>query len=197
MLDGCMSALLELGGDFPINRSASLPFGFTKSPKPPRRMRRVRGVVVEAASSCEIVVGWRIVGFLGRLIGMELSVFLAKLFGIYLLIVGVLWAVRGEVISEVVEEFFASRPMLLLSGLLALAIGIAMVISHSIWELNWRGLITLIGYLSIAKGIARVGFPEVSHRVAGSLLKGSRSWIWITIVLVLGGYLTWVGFTSG
>ncbi len=128
---------------------------------------------------------------------MELSLFLAKLFGIYLLLVGVLWAVRGDVISEVIEYIFASRPRLFLSGLLALAIGIAMAISHSIWELNWRGLITLIGYLSIAKGIARVGFPEESQRAAGFLLKGTRSWIWISIVLVLGGYLTWVGFTRG
>jgi len=127
----------------------------------------------------------------------KLSLFLAKLFGIYLLLVGVLWAVRGDVISEVLEDFFASRPMLFLSGLLALAIGIAMAISHSIWELNWRGLITLIGYLSIAKGIARVGFPEVTQRAAGFLLKDTRSWIWISIVLVLGGYLTWVGFTRG
>ncbi len=128
---------------------------------------------------------------------MELSLFLAKLFGIYLLIVSVLWAARGEVISEVIEEFFASRPLLFLSGLLALAVGIAMVISHSVWELNWRGLITLIGYLSIVKGIARIGFPNVPQEAARFLLRGTAVWIWISIVLVLGGYLTWVGFTQG
>ena len=128
---------------------------------------------------------------------MELSLFLAKLFGIYLLIMGVLWAVRGDVISEVIEELFASRPMLCLSGLLALTVGIAMAIGHSIWELNWRGLITLIGYLSIAKGIARIGFPELPRKAAGFLLKGTTSWIWISLVLILGAYLTWVGFTKG
>ena len=126
---------------------------------------------------------------------MELSLFLAKLFGLYLLIVAVLWAVRGDVISSVMEEFFASRPMLFLSGFLALAVGIAMAISHSVWELNWRGLITLIGYLSIAKGIARIGFPNVPQKAVGFLLKGTAIWIWICIILVLGGYLTWVGFT--
>ena len=36
----------------------------------------------------------------GKLTGMELSLFLAKLFGIFLLIAAVLWAVRGEVISK-------------------------------------------------------------------------------------------------
>ncbi len=126
---------------------------------------------------------------------MELSLFLAKLFGLYLLTVAVLWVVRGEAISKVLEEFFASRPMLFLSGLLALAVGIAMAIGHSVWELNWRGLITLIGYLSIAKGIVRIAFPEVLQKAVGFLLKSNAAWIWICIILVLGGYLTWVGFT--
>jgi len=81
---------------------------------------------------------WRSLSPHDRLTSMELSLFLAKLFGIYLLIVAVLWAVRGDVISKVIEEFFASRAMLFMSGLLALAVGIAMAISHSVWELNWR-----------------------------------------------------------
>ena len=130
---------------------------------------------------------------------MELSLFLAKLFGLYLLIMAVLLAVRGDVISKVMEEFFASRPMLFLSGLLALAVGIAMALSHSVWEFSWRGLITLIGYLSIAKGIARIGFPEVPQKAVDFLLKDGARWIWIWIILmlILGGYLTWVGFTHG
>jgi len=126
---------------------------------------------------------------------MELSLFLAKLFGIYLLIVAVLWAVRRDEISKSVEELFGSRPMLFLSGLLALAVGIAMAISHSVWELNWRGLITVFGYLSIVKGIARIAFPEMPKKTIGLLLKDNRVWILVSLALALGGYLTWVGFT--
>jgi vacuolar-type H+-ATPase subunit I/STV1 len=140
---------------------------------------------------------WHSVRLPDRLKGMELSLFLAKLFGIYLLIVAILWGVRGEVISNVIDEFFTSRPMLFLSGLLALAIGIAMAISHSVCELNWRGLITLFGYLSIAKGIVRIGFPEVPKKAAGFLLTDTARWIWIGLALVLGGFLTWKGFTGG
>ena len=126
---------------------------------------------------------------------MELSLFLAKLFGIYMLIVACLWLARGEVISRTLEELFANRAMLFLSGLLALAAGIAIVISHSVWEANWRGLITIIGYGSIAKGVARIGFPDVPQKAVDSLLKDNRQWIWIGIIFVLGAYLTLVGFT--
>lgn len=128
---------------------------------------------------------------------MELSLFLAKVFGLYMLSVGLLWVVRGEALSEVIEEFFASRPMLFFSGLLALAIGIAIAISHSVWEWNWRGLITVIGYLSIVKGIARTGFPDVPRRAATDLIHGAKGWVWIGIVLAVGAYLTWAGFTQG
>lgn len=128
---------------------------------------------------------------------MELSLFLAKLFGIYLLIVALLWALRRDVISKVVEDFFASPAMMFMSGLMALVVGIAMAIGHSVWEWNWRGVITLFGYLSIAKGIARIGFPDASKNASGALLKNDRVWILIGLSLALGGYLTWVGFTHG
>ena len=129
---------------------------------------------------------------------MELSLFLAKLFGIYLLVMAVLFVVRGDVIAKVIEEFFSSRPMLFLSGLLALSVGIAMAVSHSVWELSWRGLITLFGYLSIVKGIVRIGFPGAPKKATGFFVKSSIArWLWIGLALLLGGYLTWVGFTKG
>ena len=128
---------------------------------------------------------------------MQLSLFLAKLFGIYLLVVAVLWAIRRDAMSQVMDEFFASRTMIFMSGLLALVVGIAMAISHSIWEWNWRGLLTLIGYLSIAKGVARIGFPDVPRKSAAYLLRANRVWIWIGISAILGAYLTWAGFTNG
>ena len=128
---------------------------------------------------------------------MELSLFLAKLLGIYLLIIAVLWAVRGDEISNVVKELFTNRPLVFLSGLFALAIGIAIAISHSVWELNWRGLITLFGYMSIVKGMMRIGFPEIPQKAAAFLIRGNARWLWIGLAVALGGYLTWAGFTKG
>ena len=127
---------------------------------------------------------------------LGLSLFLAKLFGLYFLIIGLLWALRGDAMADVVKEFLANRSMVFLSGLLALAVGIAMAISHSVWEPNWRGLITLLGYFSIAKGIARTGFPELPEKAAKFFLEGSRTKVWLGIILLLGGYLTWIGFSQ-
>ena len=43
--------------------------------------------------------------------------------------------------------------------------GIAMAIGHSVWELNWRGLITLLRYLCIVKGVVRIGFPDMPKKM--------------------------------
>ena len=50
---------------------------------------------------------------------MELSVFLAKLFGVYLMVLSVLCALRGELFAEVIEDFFTQRALVFFSGLLA------------------------------------------------------------------------------
>jgi hypothetical protein len=128
---------------------------------------------------------------------MEISLFLAKLFGIYMLTMGVLCVTRGEAIASVVDELFHHRPSLFLSGVIALVIGIAMAIGHSVWEPNWRGLITLFGYLSIAKGVARIGFPDLPKRASSLFAQPRARWIWIGVLFILGGYLTWAGFTQG
>jgi hypothetical protein len=127
---------------------------------------------------------------------MEVSVFLAKLIGLYLLAMGGLWIARGHVILLWVEEFDANRAAVFLGGLIALVAGLAMVIGHSVWEFGWRGLITLIGYASLIKGASLIAFPDWQ--------RGSVEWmrnkvigrIWLLAVLVLGGYLTWRGFAG-
>ncbi len=128
---------------------------------------------------------------------MELSVFLAKLFGVYLMVLSVLCALRGELFAEVIEDFFTQRALVFFSGLLALIIGIAMAISHSVWEPSWRVAITIIGYVSIAKGIARIAFPDTLRKVASGVFRGPGKWVWIAIALALGAWLAWAGFTGG
>ncbi len=125
---------------------------------------------------------------------MELSLFLAKLIGIYMLVVGAVCIVRRDAMFGAIEEFLADRPAMFLSGVIALVIGIAMAIGHSVWEPNWRGLITLIGYLSIVKGITRIGFPDLPKNVADRFRNGPLVWLWLGVVLAMGGYLTWAGF---
>ncbi len=127
---------------------------------------------------------------------MDLSIFLAKFFGIYLLVFAFVWASRRVQVSTSIDQIFTNRGSLALAGIISLLVGVAIVVSHSIWELNWRGMITLFGYISILKGISRLGYPEQAARYSLQMLKGNQFGFLLALTVLLGVYLTYSGYSS-
>lgn len=125
---------------------------------------------------------------------MELSIFFAKLFGLYLLIMSLFMLLRKKNVEVIAKELFASKGILYFAGALNLFLGLAIVISHPVWEWNWRGLITLLGCLFILKGIMRVGFPEQTRVIEPKMMRGY--WIIFAVVALIGIYLTYSGFSA-
>ena len=62
-----------------------------------------------------------------------------------------LWLFRKRQIEAACKDIVASKGLLAVSGEISFIIGLAIAIDHPIWEYNWKGLITLIGYLLILK----------------------------------------------
>ncbi len=124
---------------------------------------------------------------------MFLSVFLAQLFGIYLLITGLYYILRYDQIEEVLTDFYSSPALRVTSAVISLLIGLIIILSHSVWVLNWPLLITLIGYLSFAKGILNLFYPELARdwygKMSPTILKSIG---WIT--MVFGAVLIYCGF---
>ena len=127
---------------------------------------------------------------------MELSIFLAKWLGIYMLILAAIWIVRKEQIDVSFKDIIASKGLIAFSGLMNILFGLAIVIGHPIWQLNWIGLITLLGYLMIIKGIMRLVFVEKEQKYMSRMLDKGY-WPMIAILIILGGFLTYSGFTAG
>lgn len=125
--------------------------------------------------------------------GMELSVFYAKLLGLYLLVVGSVWAFCTKQVGLACREILASRGMIVFSGLLCLFLGLVIVLSHPVWEINWRGLISLLGVLAIVQGIMRTGFSAQMQHFAQIYFKRLAKVVNI-IVILLGIVLTYYGF---
>ncbi len=126
---------------------------------------------------------------------MELSVFLAKLLGVYMLIVAVELILRRHEFEGAARDFAASKGLIVFSGSISLILGLAVVIGHPIYEFNFRGLITLLGYLLILRGTWRMSFPSRIHKkMAACFHQGYKECL--IILIILGVYLTYTGFNQ-
>ena len=91
---------------------------------------------------------------------MQTSVFLARLIGPVMLVVGIAVFANQRAFRDMAEEFLASPALLFLSGLLIMPMGLAIVLAHNVWTADWRVLITLFGWLNAIGGAVRLAAPD-------------------------------------
>ena len=127
---------------------------------------------------------------------MDTSLFLAKLLGLYLIVASLLWLVRGQAFDRMVEALMDDPGIRALSGFLSLVIGLAMVTAHSVWEPNWRSVITVFGYLALGKGIWLLGWPEAAMSVTRVMVRSPFRFPLVGVWLLLGCWLAWLGFSG-
>lgn len=126
---------------------------------------------------------------------MELSLFLAKLLGVYLLIIAADMLFRKSELEKAVKDLASSKGLLLLSGSSSLFVGLAVILAHPVYARSWEGLVTLLGYLLVVRGIMRFAFPSLVQKKVATMFH-KRYWIIFLTFLILGFYLTYMGFTS-
>src|ERR1700720_997611 len=90
---------------------------------------------------------------------MSTSVFLARLIGPVMLVIGLAVFANQRAFRELAEEFLASPALVFLSGLLIMPVGLAIVLTHNIWAADGRVMITLFGWLNAIGGAIRVVGP--------------------------------------
>lgn len=124
-----------------------------------------------------------------------LELFIAKLFGLYLIIMGALVLTKKKSVMPAVMDIVKNRALTLLLGALDLAAGLAIVILFPEVSMTPTGLISLLGYMAIVEGIVYLSLPvkQVQKMVRSF---GNRQWFMASgIVAVLAGiYLAGYGF---
>jgi|GEM_PF-280096 len=125
---------------------------------------------------------------------MDISIFLAQVFGLYFVIAGVAMLVRPNAISTLIETL-GTRSSIYLTGFFVLMLGIPLVLIHNVWDGSWRVIITIMAWLALLKGVARIFFPDMVVGWAQGLARNPgmvKLMIWIMVVL--GLYLLYIGF---
>jgi hypothetical protein len=126
---------------------------------------------------------------------MDSSIFLARLLGPAFIVMGAGLVANRENSRALAREFIGSPALIYLAGLIALSVGLAIVLTHNVWEFRWPVIITIFGWVSLAAGILRVVFPASVARM-GERMVASDAWLPIASVfyLVLGLWLGFVGY---
>lgn len=124
---------------------------------------------------------------------MDTSIFLAKLLGLLLMFVCAAVLKNAHNYERLVKEITNNLALLVFSGALLVAGGLSVVLSHNVWEANWRGLITLLGWLILLKGALRIFAPEKMMQWAQNMKPQTVRRSCMAFFL-LGAYLAAVGF---
>jgi hypothetical protein len=125
------------------------------------------------------------------------TVFLARLFGLYCLIMAAAMLLHAETFVNVVHTFVADAPLVLIASVFTLFGGLALVLLHNYWS---RGaltvIVTLIGWLTLIKAVVLLVLPSAKLAALYGGVSQTHILISGSLTLLLGIYLTVAGFRS-
>lgn len=127
---------------------------------------------------------------------MSLTAFLARLIGLFAMIVAVSVAMHKEGTLLTVGAIVESAPLLIILGFVGLAAGLAMVLSHNIWKGGLLTvLVTLAGWIILLRAVAMLALP---HQIIAEILNAvgyaQLFYVYTAIAFVIGAYMTIAGF---
>ena len=129
---------------------------------------------------------------------LQTSIFLARLIGPLLLIVGAGILIHPKPFRGMVDEVVKSVTLVYLFGLIDFGAGLAIVLVHNVWLPNWRVLITLIGWLLLIRGAVRILIPDKIMPYGAKILRNKKTLPISGVVIgILGLVLCYFGYAAG
>ena len=128
---------------------------------------------------------------------MENSIFIARIFGLCYLVLGLGFALNRNTFVRVMEDFCKNATSIFFGGALSLVIGVVIILTHNLWVGNWTVMITIIGWGGFIKGVWMIVFPNSVEKFMQAYLKNKNILVVHSILaLVFGAVLTFFGFFS-
>ena len=126
------------------------------------------------------------------------TIYLGRLIGLFLLIAAIAMLLDQDSVIEMATALIDDRALMLIVGLIALVIGLAIVIGHNVWTGGLFPLvITLFGWSQLLRGLALLFLPAESQIAFFQVMRlEDFFYLYAGIPLLLGAYLTVVGFLS-
>lgn len=123
------------------------------------------------------------------------TIYLARLLGSYSVLIALILLARG---GRMVETAIGDPNFVLFAGIVALALGLAIVIGHNVWTGGAMPVIvTLVGWYTIAKGVMLLAVtPALLEHWLATIRFSERFPLYLLPALMIGAYLAWAGFSA-
>jgi hypothetical protein len=129
---------------------------------------------------------------------METSILLATIIGPLLLVLGVGILINLEHYRRLVADFGKSPLQIYVSGSMALLLGLLIVCFHNVWEWHWPVIITILGWLTLLKGVVRITAPKLVEQRAERYARNTNVVTASALTaLLLGAVLTYFALAPG
>jgi hypothetical protein len=127
-----------------------------------------------------------------------LTAFLGRLIGLFLVLVSSAALLDRHTVMETAAALLANRPLLLVAGMSAVLGGLAMVLAHNLWSGGVLAVvITILGWAIVAVGSLLIFLPLPMMVSLWQMLHVEDFfYLYLTITLGLGLYLSWAAFES-
>lgn len=126
---------------------------------------------------------------------MEISLFLAKAFGLYFVIISLFLIFNYKALLLTISDLTQNRGTLFLAAILTVILGIILILIHNIWIMGWQAIVTLLCWLTFIAGLVRLYFPQFILNKAAKMLPIRSGCIAIGFTcLIIGAFLLYHGF---
>jgi len=127
-----------------------------------------------------------------------LTIFLARLIALFAILVSLSMVLHKRVMVETTTALLRNGPLLLITGMVGLVAGLAMVLSHNIWSGGALPVVvTLSGWIILVRSLILLFLsPEVKVRLYERFRFENFFYLYAGIIFVFGVYLTWAAFSA-
>lgn len=119
---------------------------------------------------------------------MEISIFLARFWGSLFMILGAM-SVGAKLLGRIIK-YTEDRTITISTGYITFLLGLATVVAHNIWVADRRVAVTILGWVTLLKGIEKIGFPDRVNTKAQIFKSGQI--LWGFVIFLIGAWFFWM-----
>jgi uncharacterized membrane protein len=126
------------------------------------------------------------------------TIYLGRLIGLYCVLIALSMMSHKQATVDTMTALVHNMPVLFFASVMAMVAGLAIVLAHNVWSGGALPVVvTLVGWILLVKGLIFLLLsPEASATYFEAFRYGQLFYVYTSITLVIGIYLTFSSFRS-